>query len=75
MLEVKSKRHGGKGYASIIVVSALQSTIHDQVLDVNSVGDVSLNIMYESAEAVMDKEFLNSLKSQQSPFKAKTERI
>ena len=66
MLEVKSKRHGGAGYASIIVVSALQSTIHHQVLDVNSVRDVSLNIVYESAEAVMDKEFLNSLKSQRA---------
>ena len=29
------------------------------------------NIVYESAEAVMDKEFLNSLKSQQSAAKRK----
>ena len=65
MLEVKSKRHGGAGYTSIIVVSALQSTIHDQVLDVNFGRDVSLNIVYESAEAVIDKEFLNPLTSQQ----------
>ena len=28
------------------------------------------NIVYEPAEAVMDKEFLNSLKSQQSLFSA-----
>ena len=76
MLEVKSKRHGGAGYASITVVSALQSTIgYDQVLEVNSAGDVRLNIVCESAEAVMDKEFFNSLKSQESRFNAKTERI
>ena len=38
MLEVKNKRHGGAGYVSIIVVSPLQSIIHDQVLEVNSMG-------------------------------------
>ena len=75
ILEVKRKSHGGACYASVIVVSALQSTIHYQVLDVNSVTNVNLNIVYESAEAVMDKEFLNSLKSQLSLFNAKTERI
>ena len=72
MLELKSKRHGGAGYASIIVVLPLQSIIHDQVLEVNSMGmsasnlknldEIHLgkfNIAYESAEAVMDKEFLS----------------
>ena len=59
MLEVKSKRQGWAGYASII--------------GVNSTG--MFNIVYGSAEAVMDKEFLNSLKSQQSLFNAKYERI
>ena len=81
MLEMKSKRHDRAGYASIIVVSQLQSIIHDQVLEANSMGmsasnlknfdEIHLgkfNIVYESVEAVMDKEFLNSLKSQKSPF-------
>ena len=83
MFDLKSKRHGGAGYASIIVILPLQSIIHDQVLEVNSMGmsasnlknleEIHLgkfNIVYESAEAVMDKEFLNSLKSQQSLFNA-----
>ena len=77
MLELKSKRHGGAGYVSIIVVLPLQVIIHDQVLEVNSMGmstsnlknldEIHLgkfNIVYESAEAVMVKLFLNSLKSQ-----------
>ena len=38
----------------VYVVSALQSAIDDQVLEVNSVRYVSLNIVYESAEAVLD---------------------
>ena len=72
MLEVKSKRHGGAGSASISVVLPLESIIHDQVLDLQpeefrlNSSSGKFNIVYESVEAIMDNEFLNSLKSQQS---------
>ena len=41
---MKSKRHGGAGYASITVVSLLQSISHDQILEVNSLGISASNL-------------------------------
>ena len=38
MCGVRSKRQGGTGFSSVIVISLLQSIIRDQVVEVNSIG-------------------------------------
>ena len=85
MCGVLSKRKGESGFSSIIVISPLQSTIRDQVIEVNSMGMTAcdlnenldclddihqgkFNIIYASAEAALDKRFLNSLKAKDSLF-------
>lgn len=85
MCGVRSKRQGGTGFSSVIVISPLQSIIRDQVVEVNSMGMTAcdlneklnclddihqgqFNIIYASAEAAMDKRFLDALKSKDSLF-------
>ena len=83
MCGVRSKRKGESGFSSIIVISPLQSIIRDQVIEVNSMTACDLNenldclddihqgkfnIIYASAEAALDKRFLNSLKAKGSLF-------
>ena len=87
MADARRRKQGGSGFASIIVISPLQSIIRDQVVEVNSMGmtacDLSeklgcleeihqgkYNIVYSSAEAAMDKRFVNSLKLKDSFFNA-----
>ena len=38
MCGVRSKKQGGTGYSSIIVISPLQCIIRDQMVEVNSMG-------------------------------------
>ena len=85
MCGVRSKRQGGTGFSSIVVISPLQSIIRDQVVEVNSMGMTAcdltekldclddihqgkFNIVYASAEAALDKRFLNSLIAKDSLF-------
>ena len=87
MVDARRRKQGGSGFASIIVISPLQSIIRDQVVEVNSMGmtacDLSeklgcleeihqgkYNIVYSSAEAAVDKRFVNSLKLKDSFFNA-----
>ena len=85
MTEVRRKRRGERGFASIVVISPLQSIIRDQVVEVVSMGMTACDlnekldcleeihqgkyhIVYASAEAAMDKRFLDSLKLKDSLF-------
>lgn len=85
MMEVRRKRRGERGFASIVVISPLQSIIRDQVVEVVSMGMTTCDlnekldcleeihqgkyrIVYASAEAAMDKRFLDSLKLKDSLF-------
>ena len=78
----RSKQQGGAGFSSIIFISQLQSIIREQVLEVNSmvmtacdlieklnclddIHQEKLNV-YASAEAAMDKQFLDALKAKRS---------
>ena len=44
MCGVRSKRQGGSGYSSIIVISPLQSIIRDQMVEVNSMGKTTCHL-------------------------------
>ena len=57
---MRSKRQGGAGFSSVIVISPLQSIIRDQVVEVNSMGMTAFDLAAKSNQEFVKYRAKNS---------------